>query len=70
MFMECGSVFIKDKRSKPYLMFFIFLKNKILVILILIKVNKAHFLKGIGGILRFNTPTTPQTKSPNLLRSH
>ncbi|EJB96055.1 hypothetical protein HPHPH34_1098 [Helicobacter pylori Hp H-34] len=52
-------------------MFFIFLKNKILVILILIKdFNKAHFLKGIGGILRFNTPTTPQTKSPNLLRSH
>ncbi|MGL2840050.1 hypothetical protein ACR9KB_04930 [Helicobacter pylori] len=69
--MECGSVFIKDKRSKPYLMFFIFLKNKILVILILIKdFNKAHFLKGIGGVLCFNTPTTPQTKSPNLLRSH
>ncbi|EMG86022.1 hypothetical protein HMPREF1396_01277 [Helicobacter pylori GAM114Ai] len=48
--MGCGSVFIKDKRSKPYLMFFIFLKNKILVILILIKdFNKAHFFKGIGG---------------------
>ncbi|MGL2574404.1 hypothetical protein [Helicobacter pylori] len=69
--MGCGPVFIKDKRSKPYLMFFIFLKNKILVILILIKdFNKAHFLKGIGGILHLNTPTTPQTKSPNLLRSH
>ncbi|MGL2416530.1 hypothetical protein ACOWL8_05960 [Helicobacter pylori] len=69
--MGCGSVFIKDKRSKPYLMFFIFLKNKIVVILILIKdFNKAHFFKGIGGILCFNTPTTPQTKSPNLLRVH
>ncbi|EMH44249.1 hypothetical protein HMPREF1431_00207 [Helicobacter pylori GAMchJs106B] len=28
MFMECGSVFIKDERSKPYLMFFIFLKKQ------------------------------------------
>ncbi|EJC02483.1 hypothetical protein HPHPP8B_0712 [Helicobacter pylori Hp P-8b] len=42
-----------------------------MVILILIKdFNKAHFLKGIGGVLHFNTPTTPQTKSSNLLRSH